>query len=51
MHKPESVQENETLNILWDLKKQSDHLISARQPDQVIINKKKRETVPADQTK
>ena len=33
MHNPESV--------LWDFEIQTDHLISARRPDFVIINKKK----------
>ena len=28
--------------LLWDFKIQTDHLISARRPDIVIINKKKR---------
>ena len=41
MHKSESVQENETNKILWDLEIQTDHLILARRPDQVIINNKK----------
>ena len=27
MHKPESVQENEMLKILWDFEIQTDHLI------------------------
>ena len=35
MHKPESIQVNEMHKILWD------HLILARRPDLVIINKKK----------
>ena len=54
MHKPESVLENETHKILWDFKIQTDHLITARRPDLVLINKKKRTchivdfAVPAD---
>ena len=32
--------ENETLNILWDFEIPTDHLISARRPDYVIVNKK-----------
>ena len=39
MHKPESVSEN---NILWDFEIQTDHLISARRPDLVMINKKRK---------
>ena len=42
MHNPESVLENETHKLIWDFDIQTDHLISAWQPDLVIINKKKR---------
>ena len=54
MHNPESVLEHETHKLLWDFDTQTYHLISARRPDQVIINKKKRTcqivdfAVPAD---
>ena len=37
-----SVQENETHKLPWDFEIQTDHLISARRPDLVIVNKKKR---------
>ena len=40
----ESVLENETHKILWDFDIQTDHQISARRPDLVIINKKKMES-------
>ena len=40
MHKPESVLNNETNKLLWDFEKQTDHLILARRPDLVIVNKK-----------
>ena len=43
MHKTESVLENDTLKLLWDFDIQTYHLISARRPDLIIINKKKRE--------
>ena len=39
MHNPESVRENETQKFLWDFEIQTDHLISARQPYLVIVNK------------
>ena len=39
MHKPESVLENETHEILWDFEIQTDHLISARRTD---LRKRKR---------
>ena len=42
MHDPESVQENETNKFFWDFEIQTDHLISARRPDLVIINKNKK---------
>ena len=42
MHNSESVLENETHKILWDFEMQTDHLILARRPDLVIVNKKKK---------
>ena len=56
MHNPAPVLENATHKILWDFNIQTDHLISARRPDLIIINnnKKKRTykivdfAVPAD---
>ena len=43
MHDPAPVLENDTHKFLWDFDIQTDHLISARRPDLIIINKKKRE--------
>ena len=40
MHKPELGQD-ETRKVLWNFEIQTVHLISARRPDQVIINKKR----------
>ena len=54
MHNPAPVLENNTHKLLWDLDIHTDHLISARIPDLIIINKKKRTykivdfAVPAD---
>ena len=55
MHNPASVQENDTHKLLWGFGVQTDHLISARRPDLIIINKKKKRickivdfAVPAD---
>ena len=55
MHNPISVLENEIHKLLWDFDIQTDHLISARQPDLIIINREKKRTgkivdftVPAD---
>ena len=42
MHYPESVLESETHKILWDFEIQTDHLISARGPDLVIVKKTKK---------
>ena len=42
MHNPEFVQENETHKILWDFQRQTDHLISAKRPDIVIVENKER---------
>ena len=39
MHNPESVLENEMHKLLRDFGIQTDHRVSARRPDQVIINK------------
>ena len=40
MHKPASVQENYSHQLLWDFNIQTDHLIPVRRPDLIIINKK-----------
>ena len=42
MHNPAPVLENDTHKLLWDFDIHTDHLISARRPDLIIINKKKR---------
>ena len=42
IHNPESVLENETHKLFWDFDIQTDPLISDRQPDLIVINKKKR---------
>ena len=41
MHHPEAVLENDTHKLLWDFDIQTGHLISARIPGLIIINKKK----------
>ena len=40
MHNPESVLENETQKPLWDFDIHTDNLISTRQPNLVVVNKK-----------
>ena len=42
MHNPAAVLENDTHKLLWDFDIQTDHLISARRPDLIVINNKKR---------
>ena len=42
MHNPAPVLENDTHKLLWDFGIHTDHLISARRPDLILINKKKR---------
>ena len=41
MHNPAPVLENATHKLLWDLDIHTNHLISARRPDLIIINKKR----------
>ena len=43
MHNLESILENERQKLLWDFEMKTDHLISARRPNVVIVIKKKRE--------
>ena len=40
MHNLEAVLENEMRKLLWDFEIQTNHQISARRSDQVIIDKK-----------
>ena len=42
IHNSESVPENETHKLFGDFEMQTDHLISARRPGLIIINKKER---------
>ena len=41
MHHPAPVLENNTHKLLWDFDTQTDHLISAKRLDQIILNNKK----------
>ena len=40
-YEPETVVENENSKILWDMNIQTDHVIEARRPDMVVIDKAK----------
>ena len=42
MHNPAPVLENDAHKLLWDFDIQTDHLISARRPDLIIINNEKK---------
>ena len=42
MHNPAPVHENDSHKLLWDFNIQTDHIIPARRPDIIIINKKMR---------
>ena len=42
MHNPAPVLVNDTHKLPWDFDVQTDHLISTRRPDLIIINKKKK---------
>ena len=42
MHNSDPVLENDSHKLLWDFNIQKDHLIRARRPDLIIINKRKR---------
>ena len=42
MHNPASALENDTHKLLWNFDIQTDHLITARRPDLIIINHKKK---------
>ena len=56
MYNPAPVLENDTHKLLWDFEIQTDHIISARRPDLIVINKRKKKrnckivdfAVPAD---
>ena len=37
MHNPSPVQENDTFKLIWEFDIHTDHLISARRPDLIII--------------
>ena len=41
MHNPAPVLENDTHKLHWDFEIHTDHLISARRPGLIIINKKR----------
>ena len=51
MHKPESVQENGTHQILWDVLVQLDRLISVRRHYLILTDKKKPQKNKKKQTK
>ena len=42
-HQPETVIENDSCKLLWDFSIQTDHVIQARRPDVILIDKEKKE--------
>ena len=54
MHNPELILKNETHKVRWDFEIQTNHIITARRPDLMTVNEKKRTyriadfAVPAD---
>ena len=42
MHNPKPVLENDTHKLLWDFDIQTDHLISFRRTNFIVINNKKK---------
>ena len=42
-HQPETVMENDSCKLLWDFSIQTDHVIQARRPDVILIDKEKKE--------
>ncbi|XP_068712746.1 uncharacterized protein [Montipora foliosa] len=47
-HQPEGVVENEKCKILWDMTIQCDHVIEARRPDIVVVEKKNNKAIIVD---
>ena len=47
-HEPQPVTENEKLKILWDFTVQTDHIVEARRPDMMIIDKEKKSCLIVD---
>ena len=45
MHNLAPVLENDTYKLLWDFDIHTDHLLSARRPDLIIIKKKEEENL------
>ena len=48
MHNPASVLEKKMHKFLWDFEIQTDHLISSRRPDLIVINQKKKKKKKRD---
>ena len=47
-HQPEGVVENEKCKILWDMTIQCDHVIEARRPDIVVVEKENNKAIILD---
>lgn len=47
-HQPEKAVENESFKILWDMSIQCDHIIAARKPDIVVVEKENNKVIIVD---
>ena len=47
-HQPEGVVENEKCKILWDMTIQCDHVIEARRPDNLLVQKENNKAIIVD---
>ena len=47
-HQPDGVEEDERCNILWDTTIQCDHIIKARRPDMIVVEKESNKAIIVD---
>ena len=47
-HEPEAIVENDSCKILWDFTIQTDHVLEARRPDLIVVNKKENKCTIVD---
>ena len=47
-HAPDKVSENDEVKLLWDVNIKCDHVIKARKPDIVVVNKQQRKCTIID---
>ena len=47
-HQPYGVEEDETCKIFWDTTIQCDHIIDARRPDMIVVEKESNKAIIVD---